>query len=270
MGHGPYPPPTPGGPWPSQGPPNPRDAKPGRGSGESRQPYWWAQQPQWVVPATSGLAVASLVLSILWIGGIGSLLAVIFGAVALSRINHSYGRLKGTGLAIAGLVIGSLGLLLAIASVAVIATVGREALSNRSLRFGQAAVLSSPAADGVQSLAVESFHEPIALTTGFGNPVTPSPGKVFAEVVVKACAGAGGSQTGPETTDVQLDFPGGGTAAPGFYKSSHPLPLTYARSMHPNQCVIGSITYEVVRGTKPASVAWAPDLFGPTFQWPIK
>jgi hypothetical protein len=59
-------------------------------------------------PRVSGLAVASLVLGILWLFGIGSLLAVIFGAVALHQIRISHGRVTGTGLAVAGLTLGIL------------------------------------------------------------------------------------------------------------------------------------------------------------------
>jgi hypothetical protein len=58
---------------------------------------------------TSGLAIASLVLGILWLYWIGTILAVIFGHVALSRIKRSSGQLRGRGLAIAGLVFGYLG-----------------------------------------------------------------------------------------------------------------------------------------------------------------
>jgi hypothetical protein len=57
----------------------------------------------------SGLAVASLVLGIVWLYGLGSLLAVIFGSIALSQIGRSNGRLGGRGMAIAGLVLGIVG-----------------------------------------------------------------------------------------------------------------------------------------------------------------
>jgi hypothetical protein len=57
-------------------------------------------------PRVSGFSVASLVLGILWIAGIGSVLAIIFGAVAIHQIRLSKGRLTGTGLAVAGLVLG--------------------------------------------------------------------------------------------------------------------------------------------------------------------
>jgi hypothetical protein len=69
-----------------------------------------SQIPAGVVPRTSGLAVASLVLGILWLCGVGSLLATIFGGVALSQISRSNGALTGKGMAVAGLVLGIIGL----------------------------------------------------------------------------------------------------------------------------------------------------------------
>jgi hypothetical protein len=58
-------------------------------------------------PSTNGLAIAALVLGILWLYWVGSILAVIFGHVALSQINRT-GQ-QGRGLAIAGLVLGYIG-----------------------------------------------------------------------------------------------------------------------------------------------------------------
>ena len=62
--------------------------------------------------STNGFAVASLVLGIIWIYGLGSLLAVIFGAVAISQVRRAEGRQTGEGMAIAGLVLGIVGLVL--------------------------------------------------------------------------------------------------------------------------------------------------------------
>jgi len=61
------------------------------------------------MPKVDGLAVASLVLGITWCYWIGSILAVIFAAVALKRINESGGWRTGKGMAIAGLVLGLVG-----------------------------------------------------------------------------------------------------------------------------------------------------------------
>lgn len=63
---------------------------------------------------TSGLAITSLVLSCLCLG----LPGVICGHIALSKIKHSAGQLKGAGLAIAGLVIGYVGMVVVLAFVA--------------------------------------------------------------------------------------------------------------------------------------------------------
>jgi hypothetical protein len=56
-------------------------------------------------PGTSGLAVASMVLGILWIFWIGAILALIFGYIALRQIKRTPG-LGGKGMAIAGIVLG--------------------------------------------------------------------------------------------------------------------------------------------------------------------
>jgi hypothetical protein len=58
---------------------------------------------------TNGLAVASLVLGILWIFWLGSLLALIFGFIAKRQIDGSGGAQTGSGLAIAGIVLGCVG-----------------------------------------------------------------------------------------------------------------------------------------------------------------
>jgi len=65
-----------------------------------------------VEPKTSGLAIASLVLSITGVCcGIGGIIGLILGCVALSQINNSNGRLTGKGLAIAGIVLGIVSIL---------------------------------------------------------------------------------------------------------------------------------------------------------------
>ena len=92
-------------PTPPAAPPGPPEVQP-----QSPQPQQPAQ-PQYVVvqqsPSTNGLAIASLVLGIIWIYWIGSILAVIFGHVALAQIKKS-GQ-GGRGLAIAGLTLGWIG-----------------------------------------------------------------------------------------------------------------------------------------------------------------
>jgi Domain of unknown function (DUF4190) len=58
---------------------------------------------------TSGLAVAALVLGILWIFWLGSGLAIIFGHISLAQMKKDP-DLGGRGMALAGLILGYIGL----------------------------------------------------------------------------------------------------------------------------------------------------------------
>lgn len=79
---------------------------------------WYGGPP--AMPRTNGLAIASLVLGILWLYWIGSLLAVVFGHVALRQVRRANGWQEGRGMAIAGAVLGWIG----IAILAVLVIVG--------------------------------------------------------------------------------------------------------------------------------------------------
>lgn len=79
-------------------------------------------QRQW-----NGLAIAALVLSLLWLAWVGSVLGVIFGLVAHGQIKRSRGGERGDGLAIAGATVGGLGLLLLMVGI-----IGAVATPSRS------------------------------------------------------------------------------------------------------------------------------------------
>jgi hypothetical protein len=68
----------------------------------------------WTMPnapaRTNGLAVASLVLGIVWIYGVGSILALIFGVSAKRQIKRSGGQQVGGGMATAGIALGAVGI----------------------------------------------------------------------------------------------------------------------------------------------------------------
>jgi prepilin-type processing-associated H-X9-DG protein len=66
---------------------------------------------------TSGLAIASLILGFLGFCGLTALIGLILGIVALLQINKSEGRLKGQGLAIAGVIVSAVFLLLMVTMV---------------------------------------------------------------------------------------------------------------------------------------------------------
>ncbi len=87
---------------------------------------------KWVMaeaPSVSGMAVASLILGILWIYWIGSLLALALGYLAKKEIERDPGKLAGRELATGGIVLGWVGvgtLILLIVFVGVVGLVGSD------------------------------------------------------------------------------------------------------------------------------------------------
>jgi hypothetical protein len=69
--------------------------------------------------STNGLSIASMVLGILWIYWIGSILAIIFGFVALSQIKQR--NQGGKGMATTGLILGFIGVGLLVLVILVVA-----------------------------------------------------------------------------------------------------------------------------------------------------
>jgi hypothetical protein len=63
-----------------------------------------------VQKTTNGLAIAAMVLGIVWVYWVGSVLALIFGYIAKGQIRNSDGRQGGNGMAIAGIVLGWVGI----------------------------------------------------------------------------------------------------------------------------------------------------------------
>ena len=81
------------------------------------QPYGYGFPPP---QRTNGMAIASLVLGILWLYWIGSILALVFGYVARKQIRERGD--SGDGMAIAGIVLGWVGV--GILGIALIAAIG--------------------------------------------------------------------------------------------------------------------------------------------------
>jgi uncharacterized protein DUF4190 len=59
---------------------------------------------------TSGMAIASLVMGLLWMYWIGSILAICLGYAARREIRNNAGRIEGQGMATAGIVLGWVGI----------------------------------------------------------------------------------------------------------------------------------------------------------------
>jgi uncharacterized membrane protein len=81
-------------------------------------------------PDTNGLAVASLLFGIFWLGGIGSLAALVLGYRARREIRNSAGGQRGWSLATIGIVLGWIGIAaLVIVAAAAIALLAASATS---------------------------------------------------------------------------------------------------------------------------------------------
>jgi hypothetical protein len=70
---------------------------------------------------TSGLAIMSLLMAVLWFAGIGAVVALVLGHRARKEIRDSAGRKTGSGLATAGIVLGWIGIVILVAGVILIA-----------------------------------------------------------------------------------------------------------------------------------------------------
>jgi hypothetical protein len=119
-----YPPPPPS--YPPNYPPPPPSYPPNYPPPQYQMQY----PPPNVLVAnqgTNGLAIASLVLGIIWLWGLGSILALIFGLVARKQIDQSNGMARGRGLATAGIVLGIVGIIGAIALIIILVVAAHNA-----------------------------------------------------------------------------------------------------------------------------------------------
>lgn len=82
---------------------------------ENRSPAVVAAPAVPAAPPTNGKAIASLVLGIVFLCGIGSILALVFGYIGKREIESSNGTQGGEGMATAGIVLGWIGVGLVIA-----------------------------------------------------------------------------------------------------------------------------------------------------------
>jgi hypothetical protein len=86
----------------------------------SQQPYY---APSPVAPQTSGMAIGSLIASILGLTlfpTIGSVIGLILGYVARNQIRDSGGTIGGDGVAKAGIILGWIGVALAVVGVCLV------------------------------------------------------------------------------------------------------------------------------------------------------
>jgi hypothetical protein len=99
----------------------PPSAPPYLAPGYAPQPPGYWQAP--VARTTNGFSIASMVLGIVWVFGLGSILAVIFGFVGRKQIRASGGRQTGGGMALAGIILGFVGVAFLVLWIVLVAAV---------------------------------------------------------------------------------------------------------------------------------------------------
>ena len=120
-----------------------------------------------VNPKTSGKAIASLVLGIFpVIPLIGSIVAVVLGHISLSEIHRSAGRLKGEGLAMAGLILGYIGVAI-LPIILIIAAIAIPNLLKSRMAANQASAVGS-----LRTINTSEVTYSVTYTTGYSPDLT--------------------------------------------------------------------------------------------------
>jgi hypothetical protein len=125
------PPPPPAGPPPASSPPPPAPTPPPAPPAYGQQPGGYGYQS---TSRTNGLAIAALVLGIaglvFWGCGVASILALVFGYMAKGQIDRAPETQEGRGMAIAGIIMGWIGIALFVIFWVVIIIVAAASDSN--------------------------------------------------------------------------------------------------------------------------------------------
>ncbi len=136
-------------------------------------------------PVTSGKALASLILGLFFVVFPAAILAVIFGHWSRAEIRASAGRLKGAGMALAGLILGYVGI--AIIPLAIIAAVAIPNLLRAKQSANEAAAVSAlrqihvaAAVYLMDNLAYPPTLEALTSTAGGGTAGASAPNRLDA------------------------------------------------------------------------------------------
>jgi hypothetical protein len=229
---------------------------------------------------TNTLAVASLVLGVVWCGGIGSVLAVILSVQARRSIRGSGGTESGEGLATAGLVLGIVGIVGAVLTTLLVVVlaitannVAHDAIqrfSHRQIEVPAGRSVTPPASDfavdtGIKTVTVFAAIQPVP---ALSESDVPELGKEFAVADIRVCAVSAGSQHGLTGSLFTLVFSGGDRVSPSDTAVVKQPNLLDIQGLGPRQCSRGYMTFEIAAGTRPTAVTYEP---GPllTYEWKL-
>ena len=200
--------------------------------------------------------MVSLVLSVLWFAGLGSLAAIVLAVIARRRIKRHEDTLSGKGVALAGLIIGIVGVALTAVLIPVVFVASSFVgiLTTPVVApVGTTLPIDSPFNQDLASVRVASVTYPVEAT---GTSVVPAPGTGFAVADVFLCADSNGVTDGIDNgddsfeltlTDGDIVDPGEDVRAPG---------VDSLRTIAPNACAEGFVTFEVPEGAAIHSISY--------------
>jgi hypothetical protein len=219
-------------------------------------------------PTTSGLALASLVLSVVWLAGVGSVLAIVFGFMARSEIRRSNGAKSGGAMAVAGIVIGFVGvagLAPVIVGIGVLGTAATNlALNLRPtvVTYGTTVNVASSLNPGLKTMTVYPLGFP---TSSTGAPS----GDSIAVSRMRICADGSGSQSGFNGVLMNAYFADESTAGLDPVATVQGMGQNLAAvtgGIPANGCLSGYVAFDVRTGTHPIGVEYDSNVFR-TIQW---
>lgn len=202
---------------------------------------------------TNALAIIALILSIIWLGGLGSVLAIILGIVSLSQISKSNGTLGGKGMSIAALIIGGIGTILTILFYALIVfavTVATHLVQTATVPVGTTINVNNHSINyGISSIAVTR----VTTSSTGDNGESPDSGKQFAFANVRMCANSSGASSyfGASLFTVNASD---GSSDVASATSARTPGLSDINSIAPNQCITGWLTFQISSSATPSSI----------------
>jgi hypothetical protein len=220
---------------------------------------------------TNSFAIVSLVCSLIWLAGIGSVLAVIFGSIAIRQLRGPRRYEEGEGMALAGLIVGVLGILGAVLTGILISKLSssiQDTFAPRTDVFQMGETASLPWMDsiaGYQHVTVYSFEFPV-----ISNNVPKLKGdKVYAVADIQVCAGATGAALAPSDFVTMLDVPMPGLIPPSasIRIAARQPALAALDAAGPNSCIRGFVTFVMPRSAQPQAVEYQ-SLFH-SYRWVI-
>lgn len=183
-------------------------------------------------------------------------------------------------MAMAGLIIGSLGVLGSVLTYLGIvlafghtATVLSQVIKGQNapikpiqvVPVGQSINVSASSNAGISTVTVYSVSYPMNGSKGQPDPVT---GQEHAVADIGECAGPGGSQDGPNWT-FNLLFPNGEFLLVNPTDSTKQPALESFHGIGPNQCVRGYLTFEIAVGTTPTKIQFSGNHSNSNYEWSL-